>query len=175
MSEELVLSSIKITGTMVAYYHICDRKLWLFSRGLDFENIAPVDNVIIGKLISEKSYKRQKYKEVHIGDASIDFIEFKDQVIVHEVKKSPKFQESHIWQVKYYIYLLKKAGFNVAGGVIHYPRQKRKIDITFNEDDTVAIKESIEGIKEIITAPTPPLPVKKVYCKNCSYYEFCYI
>lgn len=40
-----------VTGTEFNYYHICRRKLWLFSHGIQMEHTS--DNVLIGKLIDD--------------------------------------------------------------------------------------------------------------------------
>ena len=37
--EELTSKQLRITGTMVSYYFVCRRKLWLFSKGLNLENV----------------------------------------------------------------------------------------------------------------------------------------
>ena len=167
--------SVKITGTMIAYYFICKRKLWYFSKGLDIEDMNPTDDVLIGRLLGKMRFKRASNKELTIGDSVVDFFEYKGQIIVHEVKKSRKFEQAHIWQVKYYIYLLRKAGLEARYGVIHYPKAMRKIEVVFEEDDEKKVEEAIMGIKEVIASPVPPPPLNKSFCKKCAYYEFCYI
>ena len=42
------------TGTQVNYYLICKRKLWLFSRGLEMEEIS--DLVLLGRFLHERGY-----------------------------------------------------------------------------------------------------------------------
>ncbi len=64
---------LQITGTEFNYYHLCKRKLWLFSHGIQMEHTS--DNVLLGKLIDEHSYPRQK-KEIMIdGVIKIDFLD----------------------------------------------------------------------------------------------------
>ncbi|MCM8807893.1 MAG: CRISPR-associated protein Cas4, partial [Candidatus Omnitrophica bacterium] len=48
----LELFESKITGTQVAYYIVCKRKLWLFSHQIEMEEFS--DYVLIGKIISEE-------------------------------------------------------------------------------------------------------------------------
>lgn len=63
--------------------------------------------VLIGKALSEFFY-REKEKDLQIDDTiAIDWFDYKDGVI-HEVKKSDSFEEGHVWQVKYYIFLFEK-------------------------------------------------------------------
>jgi CRISPR-associated exonuclease Cas4 len=40
------LKEIRITGLKVNYYYICKRKLWLFSKNLNFEKNN--DKIILG-------------------------------------------------------------------------------------------------------------------------------
>lgn len=164
----------KITGTQIAYYIVCKRKLWFFSHHIQMEEFS--DYVLIGKIISEESFKREKYKEIEIGNLKIDYIRVGENIIVNEVKKSRKLEESHIWQVKYYIYRLRKLGLNCLKGIIHYPKIFRKIDIEYKEEeDKNKIEEALLKIKEIINLEKPPPLINKPYCKKCSYFELCYI
>lgn len=164
----------KITGTQVAYYIVCKRKLWLFSHQIEMEEFS--DYVLIGKIISEESFKREKFKEVSFGDTlKIDFLKVKDEIIVHEVKKSRRLEEAHIWQVKFYIYSLKKMGINSKRGIIHYPKLMKKIDVELNKDDEREIETAISEIKKIKNLKNPPEVINKPYCKRCAYYNFCFI
>jgi len=175
MKEALELNSVKVTGTMVSYYFICKRKLWLFAKGLDMEDILPTDDVLIGRLLNQQSFKRKRFKEVSIGDSIIDFLEFNNETFVHEVKKSPVFEEAHIWQVKYYIYLLRKSGFNTRFGVIHYPKKMRKVDVEYLDEDDLKIEKALKEIVNVLSRKKPPPVLNRSFCKKCAYYEFCYI
>ena len=46
-----------ISGMHIYYYYVCKRKLWYFSNGLAME--SENENVKIGKLIDETTYKQQ--------------------------------------------------------------------------------------------------------------------
>ncbi len=75
-----------ITPTHVNYYHICRRKLWLFANGINMEHSSEL--VAEGKFIGETSYpqRAEKYTELEIEGAKIDFYDAKNKV-VHEVEK----------------------------------------------------------------------------------------
>lgn len=63
---------MKITGVMFYYYFVCHRKLWLFSKDITFEKDN--ENVMLGKLLDENSYKKDK-KHIMIDETiNIDFI-----------------------------------------------------------------------------------------------------
>lgn len=55
----------QVTGTLVWYYYICKREVWLMAHQLipDQEQ----ENVRIGKIIGENSYNRDK-KEIDLGN-----------------------------------------------------------------------------------------------------------
>ena len=55
---------MKITGTMMNYYFICERKLWLFTHDLKFEKQN--ENVLLGKLIDQGTYQ-SKRKQIIFG------------------------------------------------------------------------------------------------------------
>ncbi len=163
-----------ITGTHVAYYYHCQRHLWLYAKGIRYEDNS--EDVKIGKLISEMSYDR-KIHDIRItdneNDIAIDFY-CKKKKVIHEVKKSKSMDELHIWQVKYYIYVLERIGISGVCGEIDYPKQKRVLKVELTEQDKALLRESIKNIENILTLATPPPVINKPYCKKCSYYEFCY-
>jgi CRISPR-associated exonuclease Cas4 len=136
------------------------------------------EDVLIGKLISSNTYERRKH-DIHIVDEDggvymvLDFIDRENKVI-YEVKKSNKMEELHIWQVKYYIYVLEKLGIKGYKGIINYPKQRRRILVELTDDDRRVIEEVINSIEEILSEQEPPPVINKPYCKKCSYYEFCY-
>lgn len=114
--HDFTTSRLAVTGTMVAYYHICRRKLWLFARGLNLENVSGNPDVVKGKLIHESRFQRENYRDLSFDRVQIDFIKFGDQIYLHEIKKSRKFEEAHIMQMKYYILLFKFQGCQVLCG-----------------------------------------------------------
>ena len=165
---------MNITGTHIGYYFFCCRRLWLFANSINMEQTS--DTVAMGKFISETTYGRVKH-EIRIvddeDDIVLDFYDDKTKTI-HEVKKSDKMEETHIWQVKFYISVLEKKGVSGVTGEIDYPklRQKIKVELTDNDrEELIMIKNKIEKILEL---ELPPEVINKPFCKNCSYYDLCY-
>ncbi len=74
----------RITGTMVAYYYICRRKLWLFSKGLNLENVSGNEDVIKGRILHENRFTRESNKEIGFDNIKIDFLRFGDEVYVRQ-------------------------------------------------------------------------------------------
>ena len=163
-----------ITGTHFNYYTVCKRKLWLFANGINMEHTS--DLVYDGKLIHETSYPQrpERYEEIEIDGIKIDFYDIKNKVI-HEIKRSDKVEKAHEWQVKYYIYVLERNGIKGVTGILEYPtlRQTSKVELA-DEDRKRIIEIEIE-IREIIENENCPTLEKKKICRNCSYYEFCYV
>jgi CRISPR-associated exonuclease Cas4 len=162
-----------ITGTHFNYYMLCHRKLWLFTQGLTMEHTS--DLVYEGKLIHETAYpqRSEKYTELEIGGIKIDFYDAKNRVI-HEIKKSDKLEDAHVWQLKYYIYILEQAGVEGVTGILEYPKLRKTEEVLLSEVDKLRIVEIESEIGKITESEKCPSGINKPICKNCSYYDFCY-
>jgi len=164
-------SQLEISGVQISYYFICKTKLWLFSHNTRMEQNS--DTVAMGKLIHQDTYKRAR-KEVKIGSINIDFVKKGDGLILHEVKKSKKMEESHRYQLLYYLYYLNHLGIK-ATGMIDYPLLRRNEAVTLDEAAEGKIEGILDDIHRIIALPAPPKPEKKTICRKCSYFEFCWV
>lgn len=161
----------EITGVMVYYYFVCKKKLWYFYNEIQMEYTN--DNVYIGKILDEESYKRDE-KHINIDNViNIDFIRSKK--ILHEIKKSKKIEEANIIQVKYYLYYLHKKGITDIKGKIDYPLLKQSIDVNLEETDFEYIESILKEIKNIVNLEYPPKEKGMKICKNCAYYDLCFI
>lgn len=160
-----------MTGTQIHYYFLCYRKLWLFTNHIDMEQTS--DTVAMGKFISESTYTREDH-EIKIDDIVLDFYDGKTKTI-HEVKKSDKMEETHIWQVKYYISILEEKGIEGVTGEIDYPKLRQKIKVELTDNDRTELITIKNNIKSILELQLPPEVINKPFCKNCSYYELCYV
>ena len=163
--------NIRVTGVMINYYFICKRKLWYFSHGIQMEQEH--DNVIIGKLIDENSYGREKKHILIDGIINIDFMD--GMKVIHEVKKSKSIEEAAQWQLKYYIYYLKKKGIDGVKGVIDYPTLKQRVKIELTQEDEVEVEKILEEIQGIVSDSKIPDLLNNKVCKSCAYYEMCYV
>lgn len=159
------------TGVMIYYYFVCKRKLWFFCKDIKLEDNS--EDVGIGKLIDETSYQREK-KHINIDNIiNIDFI--KDWEVLHDIKKSRSIEEASIWQLKYYIYYLRKKGVNIEKGILDYPKLKRRIDVFLEDIDNEAIEKIIKEVDEISNLSRPIERETKKICKKCAYYELCFV
>lgn len=163
-----------ITATLLNYYHVCRRKMWLHAHGIRMEHTSDV--VQEGKQIGEASYPQrpEKYTELTLEGGKIDFYDAKNRV-VHEIKKSAAVKQAHIAQVKYYLYLLAQNGIENATGVIEYPKLRRTETVTFNETDKVELESQLSDITQILKSKACPVRIQKSFCKKCSYFDLCWV
>lgn len=167
----MTIKESEITGVMIQYYKVCKRELWFYINqvNMNYDN----DNIDIGKLIHENSYKREK-KEIRLDNLVFDFIQTKDKLKIYEIKKSSKLTIGGIYQLYFYLWIFNKVNINATGYLV-YPKEKKKEEIELTEEKIIEIEEIIENIKKISNLEKPPSPHQQPYCKKCTYYELCMI
>lgn len=156
---------------MINYYFVCQRKLWLFSQGLQYEEEN--ENVQLGKLLDTSSYKGKRKQVMLDGTINIDFLE--NWKILHEVKKSRAIEPAAIWQLRYYLYYLRQKDIPVEKGYLDYPKLRERIEVTLNQAETKELEEIVQSIKKIISQKEVPVAEKKKICSKCAYYDYCFI
>jgi len=162
-----------LTGIHFNYYLICPRKLWLFSKGINMEHTSEL--VYEGHLIHENFYtfRSERFKEIEIEGIKIDYYDYKKRII-HEIKKSDSYEEAHILQMKYYIYILQKNGIEGVTGILEYPKLRKTETVILTDEDKVKICNIINEIRNIISSDDCPNKLHQKKCKNCSYFDFCW-
>lgn len=161
---------MRITGLMINYYFVCKRRLWYLIHEINLENEN--EDVMIGKEIDENTY-RSNDKHITINDEiSIDFIK---NNIICETKKSKSKEESGIWQLKYYLYYLKKRGVFISGQ-IKYPLLKETVNVELSAADEEKIEQIIKEIQEMRNSSNIYSTTNtKKFCKKCAYFDLCFI
>jgi len=164
---------MNVTGTHIHYFFNCKRQLWLFANGIQMEHTS--DTVFEGKLLHETSYaqRSEKYKEVQIGSIKVDFYDFKKKII-HEIKKSSKMKDSHVWQLKYYILVFERAGIEEVSGILEYPKERSTEEIYLTNIDREFLEELEQKIDLLIHDENVPKVDFMPKCKRCSYCDFCW-
>jgi len=165
---------MQITGTHFNYYMVCHRKLWLFAHSIGMEHTSEL--VAEGKLIHESSYPQRtsRYEEVEIDGIKIDYFDARNRV-VHEIKKSDKMESAHLWQLKYYLYVLERRLGKPVTGILEYPKMRYREEVFLSEPDRTEIMDMIIDINTIISSESCPEKVKLTICRNCSYHDFCWV
>ena len=160
-----------ITGTLIWYYYICKREIWLMSRQLTPWQENPF--IEIGRFISYESYSREK-KEIRLENIVIDLLKTYDgSVVIGEVKKSSRFLKSAQMQLAYYLLRLKQLGISATGQLL-FPKEKKKLAIILTKEIEEELIEVQKQIKFIISLELPPPAQKIKFCSKCGYQEFCW-
>ena len=164
---------MQITGTHFNYFLVCRRKMWLFDRGIQMEQNS--DLVSEGRLIHETSYpnRSERFQEIELGGIKIDYFDPGNKVI-HEIKKSDKKEEAHIWQLKYYIYIMRQAGIYCTG-VVEYPAMRRKKEIELDVVDEQKIETQLIEIENTLSDDNCPQKMPRSKCRRCAYFDFCWV
>ncbi|SEM48427.1 CRISPR-associated exonuclease, Cas4 family [Chitinophaga rupis] len=174
---------MQLTATHINYYHVCHRKLWLFTNGINMEHTS--DTVYDGKLLHETSYpqRAERYTEIDISATTaegiqltgkIDFYDTKEKII-HEIKRSNKVEEAHEWQVKYYIWLLELNDISGVYAILEYPKLRQTKEVWLSEPDTIYLQETVHRVVALQQSEECPPKISSNICKSCSYYDLCYV
>ncbi len=167
--SDIDFQSLKTNGIKVNYLYVCERKLWLFDRGIGMEQTS--DRVLLGKLLGEYSYPREQTRDMLIDN--LIRIDIMDKETIREVKYSNRLQEADRAQILYYLYYLKRLGIEKRG-VINYPKMRRREEVVLTPEAEKEVEDALLRIKEVLSMNKPPELKRKPYCPKCAYYEFCW-
>ncbi len=160
-----------ITGTLIWYYYICQREVWLMAHQLQ----AHQDNQFLelGRFFHEQSYQKEK-KSIRLENIELDLIKRKDgEYVVGEIKKSSRFEKSATMQLAFYLLRLREYGVEAKGELL-FPKEKKRITVELTEDMTTELEKAKQEIQNICLKPKPPVEEWISFCKNCAYCEFCW-
>jgi CRISPR-associated exonuclease Cas4 len=165
-------NEISVSGTLIWYYCICKREVWLISHQLTPDQDDT--NIAIGRIIDATSYSREK-KQLAVGASKMDIYRLADgKLIVAEVKKSSKYCSSARMQLGFYLKELAARGIE-ATGELRFPEEKTKELVELDEKLKSELDQVERDILRIVYLDQPPPPVKNKYCKTCGYVEFCWV
>lgn len=156
-----------ITGTLIHYFFTCERECWLYGHKI-YPNQED-DNVSLGRV---------EHNDKNYGIFSSIKFDKIDKVggyyQIYEYKKTLKNKNGPKWQLIFYMYLLQKSyslkkidGFLVS--------KSTKLYIAPTKDDYEVLENAIIRIKELLKNKTAPKAIEKPICKNCAYFDYCYI
>ena len=171
-----------INATLINIFRVCPRECWLHANQINMEQTS--DMVSDGKIIEEESYlqrsERQSQLELSYDyngislSGKIDYFNVAQKVI-HETKRSNKVEDAHVWQVKFYLWLLKLNTIEAAGGVIEYPKLRLTEKVVLTDDDIDYLGHLVFEIRDLVQSDVCPPAINAKICKSCSYYDFCYV
>ncbi|AQS58406.1 CRISPR-associated protein Cas4 [Desulforamulus ferrireducens] len=162
---------ISVSGTLVWYYYICPREVWLISHQINPDQDH--DNLSLGRYIGENTYAREK-KEIIVGNSKIDVFHTENgKMVIGEVKKSSKYKESARMQLAFYLKELKERGI-IARGELRFPKEKAREEVILDDRTERQLDQVKREILRIIYLEKPPQPKRIQFCKKCAYNEFCW-
>ena len=167
--KDFDFESLKTTGIRVNYLVVCERKLWLFDRGITMEH--GFDAVLMGKLVGEDSYRREPKRELLIDNLINIDIMGTDKI--GEVKLSNRLKAADRLQILYYLYYLRQLGVEKKG-IINYPAMRRKEEVLLTAEACKEVEKALVRIKEVLSKKRPPEVKRKPYCPKCAYFELCW-
>ena len=174
-----------VGGMLIGYYLICPRKAWLSANGLWMEQES--DAVALGRLLDESSYQRSdKHITLHAETADaiplvgkIDRANLREGVL-HETKKGRACEEAHVWQVRFYLWLLllngvRRADGGAFTGQIDYPALRRTENVELAAEHAQQLAAWTGELQRVLQRPTPPPRIaQRKFCRKCAFEELCY-
>jgi CRISPR-associated exonuclease Cas4 len=158
------MNEVPITGTLIWYYYICKREVWLMAHHLEPDEDNPL--IELGRFISDTTYKRDK-KQIDL--AKLD----DEKLVIGEVKKSSTFRDAARMQLCYYLYVLRDYGIEAEGELL-FPKEKKREKVILTDETIREIEGTTKEIRDIVSRELPPPAVRIGYCTNCGYREFCW-
>ncbi|MCX7914621.1 MAG: CRISPR-associated protein Cas4, partial [Thermodesulfovibrionales bacterium] len=150
LKEEFDFQSLKTNGIKINYLYVCERKLWLFDRGIQMESSS--DKVLLGKILSQYSYPKEEVREVLIDNLiCIDIVSDEE---IKEIKYSNRLVNADRIQLLYYLYYLKQLGIEKKG-IINYPKMRKREEIVLTEDAQKEVETALVKVKEILDMDKP--------------------
>lgn len=157
-----------VRGVEIHYYAICKRKMWLFHKGIRFENDGH-DRVIEGKILHEHAYpKLQK----DVEPEEFVKIDRQDGDVLREIKLTSKMQKADRLQMLYYLYILKQKGIRKAG-LLSYTKEKKTMEVHYDDEGEQEVRKALANIHTILKGNIPAFQ-KLPYCGKCAYKDFCF-
>jgi len=165
-----LVQDLRITGIKINYLFVCERKLWLFDRGIGMESTS--ERVLLGKILEESSFLSEEKRKIMIDELICIDILSDDEI--REIKYSNRMEDANRMQILYYLYYLKKLGIKKRG-ILNYPKEKKREIVELTQEYEKKVEDALHRVEEVIKMEKPPPVIKKSYCKKCAYYEFCFI
>ena len=164
------MQEITIGGTLIWYYYICKREVWLIGHGIEPEQDS--DYIALGRHIHEIFYCRRKRELTIDNTIKIDILP--GRRVIGEIKKSSRYLESARMQVAFYLYYMKKEKGVPMEGFLLIPEERRRIKVSLTPELEEEIERAVEDIERILSMERPPPAVKIPYCRRCAYRSMCW-
>ena len=158
----------KVNATVFYSYKVCRRQAWLYYHGIysdpDFELF------VLGRLVHETSYKREK-KEIVVDQLiKVDLVNDK---LVAEIKRSSRYIEAAKLQLAYYLYYLKRKKGMELDGILLFPKERKREKVVLTNELEKEIELLLREIGKVLKGGIPQAE-RIPYCDSCSFFYFCW-
>lgn len=163
----------RVNGTLMNYYFHCRRQCYLHGNRLNLEDNSEI--VQIGKAIHEERAAEASGTEIAIDNIRLDRLTAE---YLTEIKKSDADEEACKWQLLYYLMVLKQKGINRKGKLEFVEKNKggrRVVVVELTDELEEQLQQHVRAIESLLQEEEVPAAVKKKHCKQCAYFEYCFI
>lgn len=164
---------MKVNGTLMNYYFHCKRQCYLHGNRLNLEDNS--ENVKIGKAIHEAKAAESANTEIAIDHIRLDRLTAE---YLTEIKKSDADEEACKWQLLFYLKILKEKGIIRKGKLEYTEKNKKdkKIQVfELTEETERELEQYCRDIENLLSQSEVPPVEKKRQCRECAYYEYCFV
>lgn len=162
---------VPVSGTLIWYYAICPRQVWLMAHQLNPDEDNPF--LEYGRFLQREAYRREK-KELSIEAGKLDFIDVtQGKPVVVEVKKSSRAVDSARLQLGHYLLALEENGIHTTGE-LRFPEERRRETIVLDEKLRAEVLSARSAIRRLVVQNKPPHPKRIKWCRHCAYAELCW-
>jgi CRISPR-associated exonuclease Cas4 len=140
------------------------------SRGVDIDR--ETTNIQRGTHVDETSYRDSRSSFMIDNRIQLDVLDSGD---IMEVKVSSTLEEPARMQLVFYLWYLREIHGIEKEGILAYPTERKREEVTLTESIVEKIEMTIEGILHIVAREHPPELEKKPYCESCLYQDLCWM
>lgn len=163
---------MKVNGTLINYYFHCKRQCYLHGNRLNLEDNS--EQVKIGKAIHEEKAQSDN-TEIALENIRLDRLTLE---YLTEVKKSDADEEAARWQLLFYLKVLDEKGIRRKGKLEFTEKNKggrKVVYVELTKEAEWKLEQYINEIEELLLQEEVPQVSEKAHCRQCAYYEYCYV
>lgn len=175
----------RVGGMLIGYHAVCPRKAWYSLRGLSMEQES--EAVRLGRLLDRTSYARRTRPALITATApdgtplvaKLDGADLRRGVL-HETKKGRAEEHAHERQLRFYLWVLTRAGVTGPGGrpltgQLDYPALRRSEPVTLDPEHEAELASAVAALAALARQPEPPpRHPRRTFCRRCAFEPLCY-
>ena len=186
--DETSAESIPIS--LVAHWQFCPRRAWLEAMGerpprtgqmaeglarherVDHPTTREGSATLRGVDVrhSRLGFHGRIDRAERYGDSSLRLVEHK----ATPVRRRAEVTEANRLQLTLQTMALEDQGFTVGEAAVYFPNHHTTVYVELEECDRVAAAEAVAATREVVNAPTAPLPlIDDPKCMRCSHAAIC--